>query len=317
MEELQNKKRKNRLTLFLLVIFGILIWFLAYSLWQENKEKTEIIKEIEILKTETKENLYKERERVLEEIALNDKLDNLIEKHQNLLDDYDIQNEDLLKQDSVINQLKKEIEYLLDTKKDLQEAREKIEALKDISRRYVKNIDSLLRVNGALIFEKDSVVKVNQNINWKNYQLNKKNKKLAEKVSKGSVLDLQIKKDDIEIIYYRSTGKKKYTDRAKKVQKIRTNFTVAANQISDAEMKTVYMQIINENGELIQGNELQKTIVADSTVECTSAGDFEYNNIEMTHCLEWERVQVLLSGTYLVNLIIEGNIPAQTTLKLR
>ena len=315
MEELQNKKRKNRLTLFLLVIFGILIWFLAYSLWQENKEKTEIIKEIEILKTETKENLYKERERVLEEIALNDKLDNLIEKHQNLLDDYDIQNEDLLKQDSVINQLKKEIEYLLDTKKDLQEAREKIEALKDISRRYVKNIDSLLRVNGALIFEKDSVVKVNKNINWKNYKLNKQNEKLTEKVSKGSVLKvLDVK---IETKKYRSSGNEVNTRRANKVQKIRTCFTVSANQISDAETKTVYMQMINENGELIQGKELLKTIIADSTVEYTSASNFEYNNIKVTHCFEWERVQVLSPGIYLVNLIIEGNISAQTTLKLK
>ena len=314
MEELQNKKRKNRLTLFLLVIFGILICFLSYSLWQENKEKTEIIKEIEILKKDSKGDLDKEREKVLEEIALNDKLDNLIDQHQNLLDDYDIQNEDLLKQDSVINQLKKEIEDLLNTKKDLKKARQKIETLKLISRKYIANIDSLLTVNGALIFAKDSVVKVNQNINWKNYQLNKKNKKLSEKVSKGSVLDLKIGK--IEIIRYRNSGNEAKTKRAKKVQKIRTNFTVAANQISDPEMKTVYMQIINENGELIRGNELYKTIVANSAVECTSASDFEYNNIEMEHWIEWERVQILLPGTYLVNLIIEGNISAQTTLIL-
>jgi hypothetical protein len=122
---------------------------------------------------------------------------------------------------------------------------------------------------------------------------------------------------EIEATRYRNTGREVVTTRANKAQKIRACFTVAANQISDAEMKTVYIQIINENGELIQGNELRKTIVADSTVECTSADDFEYNNIEMTHCLEWERVQVLLPGTYLVNLIIEGSIAAQTTLKLR
>ena len=312
MEELQNKKRKNRLTLFLIVIFGILICFLSYSLWQENQRRTE--REAEHAK-ELEKGRKKEREKVLEEVSLNDKLDNLIDKHQNLLDDYDIQDQDLLQQDSVINQMKKEIEYLLDITKDLKEARQKIEVLKDISRRYVKNIDSLLRVNGALIFEKDSVVKVNQNINWKNYKLKKQNEKLSEKVSKGSVLEvLDIK---IETKKYRSSGHEVNTKRANKVQKIRTCFTVSANQISDAETKTVYMQIFHENGELIQGKELLKTIVADSSVECTSAADFEYNNIEITHCFEWERVQILLSGTYLVNLIIEGNIAAQTTLKLR
>ena len=117
-----------------------------------------------------------------------------------------------------------------------------------------------------------------KNINWKNYKLNKQNEKLVEKVSKGSVLE--VLDVEIEATRYRNTGREVVTTRANKAQKIRTCFTVAANQISDAEMKTVYIQIINENGELIQGNELQKTIVADSTVECTSADDFEYNNID-------------------------------------
>jgi hypothetical protein len=204
---------------------------------------------------------------------------------------------------------------LIRTKSDLKEVRKKIAALKDISKRYLANIDSLLVVNEVLTFEKDSVINVNKDINWKNYKLNKQNEKLTEKVSKGSVLEvLDI---EIEAIRYRNTGREVVTTRANKMQKIRTCFTVAANQISDAEMKTVYMQIINENGELIQGKELQKTIVTDSIVEYTSAADFEYNNIEMTHCFEWERLQVLLPGTYLVNLIIEGSIAAQTTLKLR
>ena len=97
-------------------------------------------------------------------------------------------------------------------------------------------------------------------------------------MSKGAVLEvLDI---EIEAIRYRNTGREIRTRYAKKMQKIRTYFTVAANQISDAEMKTVYMQIINENGELIQGNELQTTVVADSTVECTSVANFEYNNID-------------------------------------
>ena len=115
----------------------------------------------------------------------------------------------------------------------------------------------------------------------------------------------------------KKNGREVVTKYAKKAQKIRTCFAVAANPISDAEMKTVYMQITNENGELIQGNELPKTSVANSNVECTSASDFKYDNIEITHCFEWERVQVLLPGIYLVNLIIERNISAQITLKLR
>ena len=153
MDKLQNKKRKNRFTLFLIVIFGILICFLSYNLWKGNEE-------IEILNTEIEEQKVK----ILEEIDLRSDLNNLIDQHENLLDDYDIQNEDLLKQDSVINQLKKEIEDLLNTKKDLKQARKKIVSLQEISKRYFKQIDSLLLFSEGLVVKNDSLIKENKSI---------------------------------------------------------------------------------------------------------------------------------------------------------
>jgi len=299
----------NRLKLFIantgkrriVSFFLIIVIILAASLYMK-KNKMEQQMELKVQFIEQKN-------------MLRDELDDLIDEHDDLLDEYGDLNEQLHEKDSVIQLQIAEIRNLIRTKSDLKEVRKKIAALKNISKRYLANIDSLLVVNEALTFEKDSVVNVNKDINWKNYKLNKQNAKLAEKISKGSVLEvLDI---EIEAIRYRNTGREVVTTRANKTQKIRTCFTVSANQISDAETKTVYMQIINENGELIQGKELLKTIVTDSIVEYTSAADFEYNNIEITHCFEWERLQVLLPGTYLVNLIIEGNIAAQTTLKLR
>ena len=60
----------------------------------------------------------------------------------------------------------------------------------NISRKYLANIDSLIVVNEQLYLEKDSVIKENKNINWRNYKLSKQNKKLEEKVSRGAVLEL-------------------------------------------------------------------------------------------------------------------------------
>ena len=122
---------------------------------------------------------------------------------------------------------------------------------------------------------------------------------------------------EVETIRYRSTGRELVTKFAKKVQKIRTCFSVSANQISDAEIKTIYLQIVDGDGELVLGTDTLITIVSDSSYSCTSLAEFEYNNIEMTHCFEWERVQVLSLGMYQVNLIIEGSIAARTNLKLR
>ena len=284
----------------IILFFGIVLLLIASLFFQQNKMEQQMQLKVQFIEQKN---------------MLRDELDDLIDEHDDLLDEYGDLNEQLHDKDSVIQHQIADIRNLIRTKSDLSEARRKITTLKDISKRYLANIDSLLVVNEVLVLEKDSVVKVNKDINWKNYKLNKQNKKLAEKVSKGSVLevfDMQV-----ETIRYRSTGRELATKYAKKVQKVRTCFSVAANSISNAEVKTIYLQIIDKDGVLVSGAEALTIAVADSLFHCTSSAEFNYQNIEMTHCFEWERVQVLLPGKYHINLIIEGSIAAQTNLKLR
>ena len=151
--------------------------------------------------------------------------------------------------------------------------------------------------------------------NWKNYKLSKQNEKLAEKVSKGSVLE--ILNIDVEYLRYRGTGKEVSTRFAKKVQKVRICFTIGANQISNAEEKIVFMQLIDPNGEFIKGKENIEINVSDSIFNCTTSSGFNYKNIQMNNCFEWERVQQLESGNYLINLIIEGRVSGQKQFKLK
>jgi len=284
-----------------IILFGVLVViFIAVLSLQQNKMEQQMELKIQFIEQKN---------------MLRDELDDLIDEHDDLLDEYGELNEHLHEKDSIIQHQIAEIRNLIRTKSDLKEAQQKIAALKDISKRYLANIDSLLVLNETLTIEKDSVIKENKNINWKNYKLNKQNEKLAEKVNKGSVLELL--SIDVEAVRYRSTGREVTTRFAKKVQKIRVCFSVGANQISDAETKEVYLQIINERGMLISGLEEINVEVNDSTFGCTSLAEFDYNNIEMENCFEWERIAQLERGTYLLNLIIEGRVLGQTELKLR
>ena len=284
-----------------IILFGVLVViFIAVLSLQQNKMEQQMELKIQFIEQKN---------------MLRDELDDLIDEHDDLLDEYGELNDHLHEKDSIIQNQIAEIRNLIRTKSDLKEAQQKIAALKDISKRYLANIDSLLVLNETLTIEKDSVIKENKNINWKNYKLNKQNEKLAEKVNKGSVLELL--SIDVEAVRYRSTGREVTTRFAKKVQKIRVCFSVGANQISDAETKEVYLQMINERGMLISGLEELNVEVNDSTFGCTSLAEFDYNNIEMESCFEWERIAQLERGTYLLNLIIEGRVLGQTELKLR
>lgn len=246
---------------------------------------------------------------------LRDELDDIIDVHDDLLNEYGELNEQLHDKDSLIQNQISEIRQLLRTKNDLKEARLKIENLKSIAKKYIANIDSLLILNEQLSIEKDSVINVNKDINWRNYKLNKKNQELVAAVSKGSVLIL----DDIEVkaIKYKSTGKEVTTKYAKKTQKIRICFSILTNPIAPAERREVYLQIINNNGQVISGNNDINLLINNVAQQCTDSTSFLYNNIYMRHCFEWERVNKLESGYYLINLIMDNNILLHETIKLK
>ena len=297
MKELwSNSTARKTIVLFL----GIVILLIGSLVFQQKRMEQQMQLKVQFIEQKN---------------MLRDELDDLIDEHDDLLDEYGDLNEQLYEKDSVIQHQISEIRNLIRTKSDLNEAKKKIMALKDISKRYLANIDSLLVLNELLVLEKDSVVNVNKVINWKNYKLNKQNIKLAEKVSRGSVLEVFDVKT--EAIRYRSTGREVVTKYAKKVQKIRVCFSVAANQISEAEIKTIYLQVLDGSGELVLGADILTTSVSDSIYRCTSSDDFRYENIEMSHCFDWERVQTLYSGMYDINLIIDGNIADISKLKLR
>ena len=284
-----------------LILFGLMILLLIASLFfQRNKMQKEMDMKIQYIE---------------EKNILRDELDDLIDEHDGLLNEYGYLNNQLYAKDSIIQSQITEIRSLIRTKNDLKQAREKIESLKDIAKRYLANIDSLLSTNKQLTIEKDSVIKANKNINWKNYKLNKENEKLAEKVSKGTVLE--ILNIDVTGLRYRGTGKEVSTRKAKKLQKIRICFTIGANQISDPEKKIVFIQFIDPNGELVKGKENIQVNVADSIFDCTTFSEFNYQNVEIEECFEWERVQQLEKGNYLINLIIEGRVSGQQKFKLK
>jgi hypothetical protein len=288
---------KRRIVYFFLIIVIIL----SASLYlQKNKMEQQMQLKVQFIEQKN---------------MLRDELDDIIDEHDDLLDEYGELNEQLHEKDSLIQEQIAEIRNLIRTKSDLKEARRKIETLKSISKKYIANIDSLLVVNEVLTFEKDSVISVNKDINWRNYKLNKQNEQLAETVNKGSVLILD--NIEVEAIKYKNTGREVSTQQAKKTQKIRVCFSVLANPIAKAEAKTVYMQLIDNNGIVIKGNKNVSVSISDNQVICTDSSEFNYKNIEMTHCFEWERIHVLATGDYLINLIIDEKVALQTTLKLK
>ena len=286
--------KNNKLIVLLFIIVTVLVFFLFYQ-----KKTMEHQMDLKIQFIEQKN-------------ILRDELDDLIDEHDDLLEEYGDLNEQLFQKDSLIQEQISEIRNLIRTKNDLKEAREKIDNLKRIAQNYVKDIDSLYYVTERLSSEKDSVIKVNKDINWKNYKLNKTNIQLSEKVNMGSTL--KIKDITVEPFRYRSTGKEVSTRSASKTQTLRTCFYISANLIADPGKKEVLIQFVNSRNEILSSSD---TILNNEGTMFSSKTSIEYKNKQEFVCLDWQRYIPLEEGEYIVKIFIDDVFTSETDFKLR
>tara|TARA_B100001287_G_C22685700_1_gene533449 strand:+ start:896 stop:1840 length:945 start_codon:yes stop_codon:yes gene_type:complete len=278
-------------------------------------KNSEIKKEAEKSKLISKQKLN-----VLEQKEiLNRQFYDLIDEHNALLQEYEGLNNEMESKDSIIQNQINEIKELLQNQKflnkDLKNAKNKIAELQKIAKRYQVRIVELTDSLSSLTIINDSVIKVNKTINWKNYTLNKENQKLSEKISKGSALELT----NVSVTAYRTrrSGEKK-TERAKKVQFIETCFEVTANKISDAGIKTIYMQIISPSGEIFgEGRDAVIELNDQSLFYPTISSSINYLNEQLAGCIRWQRINQLEKGLYEIKLVLDGNVVSQSTIKLK
>ena len=300
MKIIDEIKNSNRLK-WLFIVFIFIILSLVSSLFFQ-KEQMQKQMDIKIQFVEEKNQLR-------------DELDDLIDEHDNLLEEYSGLGNQLQVQDSIIKQQISDIRGLLRKENDLKLAREKIDRLKEIAKRYIADIDSLLVLNQKLTNQKDSVIRVNRDINWKNYKLSKQNIELEKKVSEGSILE--VSDLNVTTFRYRKSGRLVETSSAKKTQIIQVCFLVLQNTIAKKEIKNYYLQIIDPNSNVISSNDSIKYGIDSTTFLFTKKDSLFYDNSEQSICLDWQRINILKEGIYKVHLYIDDRLSAKTAFRLK
>ena len=281
----EKKPKRKGLYILLIIVVGLFVFLFL----QEKK-----IKKQQAIKMQFIE----------EKNALRDDLDDLIDEHDNLLEQYGDLNTQLGERDSTIRSQISEIRSLIRTKEDLKIAKVKMEILKTISKKYLADIDSLYIINVQLHNENDSVIKVNKNINWKNYKLNKENQELIDKVNKGSVLEV----GDIlvETLKYRNSGKEVETSSASKVITIRITFNIKQNPIAEKGAKDIYVRFLNPDGNILLNTNRKQIFNTELGKKKYSVlKQLQYENKLLPISIDFKRRNPLKEGDYLAEVFID------------
>jgi len=302
--ENRPKGRSNTTMLAIVVVLAIIVIGLIIVLLQT--------------RTNLKDLLYeKEQQRV----ELRQELDSLLVEHSRVKVEYGQLSDSLVAKDSVIQANATEIRRLLDTEWEYYKVKKKLAQLQLVAQGYVRQMDSLYRVNATLSEENVAIKKDLKDLRKEKDQIESDRKVLSGKVEIASLL----KAINMEAagIRMRSGGEKEVTtDKVQRVDQVRVCFTVGENEIASPGKKDIYIRIARPDQEILvksriddysfeyQGERLQYSVMQ----------TIEYENLAVDLCVYWKKEysnQEMMAGLYHVDIFCENAIIGHTTFTLR
>lgn len=303
--ETENKKRKNQ-PIWLYALLGVLAIALVFLLVRNSSLKTE------------KETLEAEKE--MQRLDFQAEVDSLMKVHNELKDNYGELSQQLAEKDSIIQADAVEIKKLLDSQWDYYRVKKKLAALQEISQHYVRQMDSLYTVNRELVAENERIREEFQNERRQNTNLTRQKEELTNKVNQAATLKLF--NYSAQAVRFKGNGGEATTDRASRAERIRIDFTVAANDIVQPGTKLFYVRIANPQRAIISkgtGDEYAFKSNGE-TLQFTEKVRVNYDGKETAvraYYVKPDGVE-MMPGTYFIDVYEEGGkLIGQTAVDLK
>ena len=260
---------------------------------------------------EEKENkaiLTKEKE------VIEDELNDLIKKYDEAIDENQVMDQNLV-------DARNRIERLLDSVEDneanlilISRYRREISNLKSEKDRLFRVVDSLNRQNQMMSQTLDSTNVILQERTRVSDSLQTTNQDLSNKVDRAAQLKVTNLRGEGVIV--RNSGKLVENDRTRRIDQIRTCFTITANDLAGPGEKNMYVQVYNPENELV-GDEIVVEHEGGPMVY-SAASKVYYENNELDVCLLANTNENrLLEGTYKLYVYADAILLGTASFNLR
>jgi hypothetical protein len=261
-----------------------------------------------------------EAEKEMQRLDFQAEVDSLMKVHNDLKESYGELSQELAEKDSIIQADAVEIKRLLDSQWDYNRIKKKMTQLQEISQRYVRQMDSLYTVNRELVAENERIREEYQNERRQNTNLTRQKEELTNKVNQASTM--RISNYSAQAVRFKGSGKESVTDRASRAERIRIDFTVAANELIKPGTKLFYVRIADPKRAIIsKGSGDEYSFKANGeTLQFTEKVRVNYDGKETAVRAYYTKPDAyeLMPGTYFIDVYEEGGkVIGQTTVDLK
>ena len=192
----------------------------------------------------------------------------------------------------------------------INELKKELETLRTVMRGYVVQIDSLDRLNKQLVRENRNVQEKYHQAAQSVTQLTQEKEQLIETVQIASKLDAS------NISVRGITDKNKEADRIRKMDQLEIRFTINKNITAQPGEKTVYVRIQKPDDDVLVKNPGDVFTYENKNIPYSAKRTIEYTGEETPLNIYWKIGEVLLPGTYRVDIFADGNLIGRKSFKL-
>lgn len=299
----EEKEGRNRFLIIIIVILLLLIVILGWQYWNERQTVVEKIKIVEVEKYRTD--------------SLTTDLIGLQAQYASLkTNNKDIQSQLDSKKDTITMLMQQAEKYKNDPYIIAQLKKETV-TLRKVMQGFVHTIDSLNTLNQKLTKERNVAVD-SLNVEKKTTsQLKKEKGELQDKVLKGSLL--QATAVTTQGVFFRFGRKEVTTEKSRKAEKLKVQFTIAANRLTQTGNKTIYIRVISPDAK-----ELSKTGDEASLFSFEGTKGFysgmqtvDYSNQEMSLSVYCESNTGFIQGKYIIKIYADEAEIGESTVTLK
>ena len=209
--------------------------------------------------------------------------------------------------DSLMDRLKKERSWSL---AKIKQYEKEVGTLRTIMRDYIRQIDSLNTLNKQLLTENVSYRKEISTISQRAEMAEEKAAELDNKVRMGSVLNAR----GIRLMSLNARSKE--VSRVKNADRLRADFTLAANNLTVPGEKTLYLRITAPDGYVLATDPPATFLFEGERLTYSASRDVDYQNEDLEVSIYYNG-SGFAAGKYLVQLYAEGRLIGSAEVPMR
>lgn len=224
-----------------------------------------------------------------------------------------------VKDDSLITRLNREqaraealLKELKQTKAnssaEILRLKKELATVRAVLRDYIRQVDSLQRINQTLIGERDEALAVVARTKEENTNIQERNLQLNEKVA----IAAQLNATGVSVTALKNNGKA--AKKSKDVARFAVSFTITRNVTATTGSRTVYVRLLKPNQQVVgQAGNFQ---YENRSIGYSAAKNVEYNGQE-THVTMYVTVSEFLSaGAYTAYVFADGQMIGSGSMRM-